>query len=232
MPCRVISYAHLPGGGRRCYGNLCDRHRGRQRRHGDPLQQPIRASHLAPFIRSLDRRQKLRPDAAAWSALMVRWDALLKACHDTLAIWDTGTPMRGFNVEAARELVKVAEQASPERAWKTAVAMCLLREADPHLFASETSFRVQLGRRVRHLTETNRGRYWNPAEGRYKFAYRDPSPRATFVIGDMLNEVFGVAGLYFAKQDRAEAAAKVSERKAFHDALREVAPEGTASWAS
>jgi len=53
--------------------------------------------------------------------------------------------------------------------------------------------------------------------------YRDPSPRAALVAGDMLTETFGIAGIYFARQATAEANAKAVERLAFHVALNEVA---------
>ena len=224
--CSVPGCAKRPGGGRMAstFTTLCDRHRLRDRRHGDPMQQPIRATHLAPYIRALKRRQGVRPEAPAWAALEARWTALVQACRDTLATYATGLPMNRHQVEAAGELVKAAGEASPDHAWRTAVAMFLLREADPRLFPTERAFRVQLGRRVRHLAATSRAIYWNLAEGRMKAVYRDPSPRAAVVVDDMLAEIFGVAGAFFAKQEQAEADAKAREREAFYAALHDVAP--------
>lgn len=224
--CRVPGCTTPPGGGRLAasWTTLCNHHRQRERRHGDAFQQPIRAAHLAPYLRSLQRRQKLRPDAAAWGALADRWEGLVRACRDTLAVYATGTPGNRWEVEAAGEIVKVAGQATAEAAWQVAVAMFLMREADAHRFTTEGSFRVQLGRRVRHLADTNRGSYWHPGEGRFKLVFRDPSPRAAVLVGDILTETFGVAGIYFAKQAAAEADAKAAERRAFHNALNEVAP--------
>lgn len=224
--CSVPGCAKRPGGGRMAatFTTLCDRHRLRDRRHGDPMQQPIRATHLASYIRTLKRRQAVRPDAPAWAALEARWTAVIQACQDTLATYASGLPMNRHQVEAAGELVKVAGEASPDDAWRTAVAMFLLREADPRLFPTEGAFRVQLGRRVRHLAATSRATYWNPAECRFKGVYRDPSPRGAVVVGDMLAAAFGVAGSYFAKQDRVEADARAAERTAFYAALHDVAP--------
>ncbi len=136
--------------------------------------------------------------------------------------------MNRWDVEAAAEIVKVADQATADAAWMAAVGMVMLREAEPSRFATERSFRVQLGRRVRQLALTNRGSFWNAAEGRTHRVYRDPSPRAAVLVGDLLLNVFGVAGIYMAKQERAEADAKAAERTAFYEALNEVAPEGAA----
>lgn len=224
--CRVNGCRRGPQDGSlgSAFNGLCNAHHARDRRHGDPLQQPIRACHLAPYIRSLKHRQAIRPDAPAWAALEARWMALVQSCKDTRAVYDSGQPMNRWQVEAAGELVKVAGEASPDDAWRTAVGMFLLREADPRMFPTDRAFNTQLGRRVRHLGTTSRAMHWDSGEGRFKGVYRDPSPRAAAVVGDMLAETFGVAGVYFARQATAEADAKAAERTAFHAALNEVAP--------
>ena len=224
--CRVPGCSSRLGGGRfgASFNTLCNNHRQRDRRHGDPHQMPIRAAHLAPYIKSLQRRQRLRPEAPAWKALDARWLALVEACRGTVKVFEGGQPMNRWTFEAAGEIVKVAGQATPEAVWQTAVAMFLLRETDHHRFPSERSFTVQLGRRVRHLAETNRGTYWAPNQGRFLRVYRDPSRVAAGFVGDMLAEAFGVAGTWFARQEKAEAAVKAAERGAFYDALRDVLP--------
>ncbi len=227
--CSIPGCGARPGGGRMAasWTTLCNSHRLRQRRHGDASQQPIRAAHIASYLKALKRRQAIRPDAPAWAALAGRWQGLIAACRATLAVYETGQPMSRWAVEAAGELVRVAEGATPEAVWRTAVAMWLLRETDPRLFPTEQSFKVQLGRRVRHLVETNRGRWWNPATGTFKLAFRDPSPRAAVLVGEWLVEAFGVAGEHFARMDKSEAAAKEAERRGFHEALRDLNPGAT-----
>lgn len=81
------------------------------------MQEPIRAAHLAPYVRSLRRRKKLRPTAPAWEALEARWGHLVQSCRDTLKVYEAGEPMNRWRVEAAGEIVKVAEQATAEAAW-------------------------------------------------------------------------------------------------------------------
>ena len=159
--CRVPGCSGRPGGGRlgASFTTLCNHHRQRERRHGDALQWPVRAAHLAPYVKALQRRQRLWPTAPAWNALEARWRTLVQSCRDTVRVFEGGQPMNRWAVEAAGELIKVAGQATPEQAWQTAVAMFLLQDAEPTRFPTEKSFRVQLGRRVRHLAETNRGTY-------------------------------------------------------------------------
>lgn len=218
-----------PGGGTfaASFRTLCAAHGERDRRHGDPLQEAIRAPELAPYIRALRNRQKLRPDALAWAALERRWECLVRACQDVGKLHASGEPGNRWQVEASAEIVKIAEQATAEAAWHIAVAMVMLREAEPRRFQTERSFRVQVGRRTRQLALSNRGSYWNPAQCRFKGVYRDPSPRAAVLVGDMLVEVFSVAGIYFSRQDQAEAEAKAAERGAYYEALRDVTPLGS-----
>lgn len=228
--CLVAGCARGLGGGRfgASFRTLCGPHSARDRRHGDPLQEPIRAAHLVPYMRMLRRRKKLRPAAPAWEALETRWSRLVQDCRDTLKVYEAGEPMNRWKLEAAGEIVKVAEQATAEAAWMAAVGMVMMREAEPRRFRSERSFRVQIGRRVRQLALSNRGSYWNPQKGRFMLVFRDPSPRSAALLGDMLTELFGVAGIYFARQEQAEVDAKAAERTAFYAAMNDAAPEGSA----
>lgn len=226
----IPSCGRPPGGGTfaASFTTLCDAHRERDRRHGDPLQEGIRAAHLAPFIRALRSRQKLRPDALAWAALERRWEGLVQACRATVKLYEAGVPANRWQVEAAGEVVKIADQATAEAAWQVAVAMVMMREAEPRRFQSDRAFRVQLGRRTRQLALSSRATYWDPKRGRFKGVYRDLSPRAAVLVGDMLAEVFCVAGLFFFQQDKAEAEAKAAEREGYYAALRDVTPLGGA----
>ena len=132
--------------------------------------------------------------------------------------------MNRWDVEAAREIVRVATGTTARAAWGTAVAVVMMHEAEPRRFASERAFRTQLGRRVRQLVLANRATYAGAREGRTKVVYRDPSPRGAIVTGDLLAAAFGVAGVWLAGQDRADADARAAERMAFYAALHEVAP--------
>jgi hypothetical protein len=184
------------------------------------------ASHLAQYLRSLDKRQKAKPKAQIWGMLVARWGTLIDRCHSVMATYAAGTPTIRWEQQAAAELVRVADQAKAEDVWRIAAAMFMLREYEPRRFASDTGFLVQLGRRVRHLAPANRGSFIDPSTGGVKFVYRDPNQRVAVLIGQMLAETFGVAGLRFAEQDQDEAEQWEAERVAFHRALNEVAETG------
>lgn len=98
------------------FTTMCSKHRQRERRHGDPFQEPILAAHIAPYLRSLWRRRALHPEAAAWAALEARWIGLVKICRDTITVYEAGTPAVRWDVEAAREIVNVARGA-PRRPY-------------------------------------------------------------------------------------------------------------------
>lgn len=206
------------------FTDLCNTHRQAERRHGDANQTPVLVKHLRPYLPSLDRRQRANPDAKLWGLLTARWEALASACKETLKVSATGIPMNRWERQTALEIVRVAEEASAEAVWRTAIAVFLLREHDPRIFASDRGFIVQLGRCVRHLSEMNAGTYWDHRTGAVKRTYRDPNARVAVRVGEVLAEAFGAAGLYFAEQDRKEAERREAERTAFYEALREVVP--------
>jgi hypothetical protein len=193
------------------------------------LQEPILASQLPPYLSSIDKRQKANPNAAIWGMLVAHWGTLIDRCHSVLATYAAGTPTIRWEQQAAAELVRVADEAKAAEVWRTAAAMFMLRECEPRRFASDNGFVVQLGRRVRHLASVNRGSFFDASTGGVKFVYREPNQRAAVLIGQMLAETFGVAGLRFAEQDRQEAEQRAAERTAFHRALNEVAANGDVS---
>ena len=127
---------------------------------------------------------------------------------------------------AAVEIVRVADEATPEDAWREAVALHMLKEDRPALFVSDRAYLVQLSLRVRKLAASNRAAFGDPSRGPRKRALRDPNADAAAVMGAMLRDTFEVAGAYFDQQERVEEERRTAERKAFHEAMREVAPEG------
>lgn len=153
---------------------------------------------------------------------------LVGVCKGTLAVFESGAPGNRWDVEAAGEIVRVAGGTTAKAAWETAVAVVMMHEVEPQRFASERSYRTQLGRRVRQLVLANRVSYVSKGGGTPKVVYRDPSPRGAVMTGDLLAATFGVAGVWLAGQDRAEADAKAAERAAFYTALTEVAPGAAA----
>ena len=220
--CIIAGCQAMPGGGKtaRAWTTLCNRHRSRERRHGDANQEPILANHLKPYLRSLTRRQKANPNAPAWDMLTARWRTLVDQQRDTVRAFDAGLAGVRWRYLAAKEIVRVAVEPSAEDAWRTAVAMFLFREHEPTRFVSDKAFLVQLSRRVRHLSTINRGSYYDHVSGGTKLVWRDPNTRVAVLIGQALADTFGAAGVFFADQERKEADSKQAERNAFYDALK------------
>jgi hypothetical protein len=92
--CSVPGCVARPGGGKLAasFATLCNHHKCRQRRHGDATQLPIRASHIAPYLASLQRRQKLHPEKPAWGLLGTRWEQLAQACRDIVKVYTGALP--------------------------------------------------------------------------------------------------------------------------------------------
>ena len=230
MPCRAPGcLREIVGTGKR-YQNFgatyCATHRARERRNGDPNQITIKAHDVAPYLAQLDRRRLTYPDAPAWALLAARWQALVETSRGTIRARQGGLPMARWEHEAAAAIVRVADEARPEDAWRETVALFMLREDRPGLFVSDRAFLVQLSIRARKLAPSNRSAFGDATKGRQKRALRDPNIRSALVMGTLLRDTFGAAGMRFAAQERAEEERRTKERAAFHDALREVAPEG------
>jgi hypothetical protein len=88
-----------------------------------------------------------------------------------------------------------------------------MQECDPRRFVSDEAFRFQLARRLRGLTDVNAGEWFNYKTGKTKRAYRDLSPRATAILGNLLVHCFGLPGVMLAKKE-ADDLAKVREHTA------------------
>jgi hypothetical protein len=94
-----------------------------------------------------------------------------------------------------------------------------MAENDPRRFRTDDAFRFQLVRRVRALTELNRGTWQDRRTGRTRHAYRDVGPRATTYLAEMLAETLGVIGLTVARMDRDQAKTKEQERQELYEDL-------------
>jgi len=186
------------------YGRYCEAHRTRHSRHGDPLQQTITAHRLSAYaqlVRSWFARQ-------ADDSLPQKAESVLRAvvaeAEGVLAEYQTGRPMIKPQVEAARDLVKIAADADPQAIIETVTGMVIMREREPYLFKSDRGFWMQVARRYRALTDLHVGSYWNHVTGKTHRVYRDPNPAAGEALGRMLVEGIGIVGLKINAADLAE----------------------------
>ena len=202
-----MSQCHAPG----CtaetsrWGKLCSTHKSRQRRHGHPSQQGISKTELTPYLAIIRQRWANNPDSLLWSSLEARWLALVDHCRGVVAAYLNGRAMNRNERQACAEVQKLADHVEARDVIETALALYLMHEQAPRRFVSDDAFRYQLSRRLRGLADVNAGTWFDQTTGKVKRVYRDLPAITTMVMGAMLAETFGVAGLLLARREEDDA---------------------------
>ncbi|RJP65839.1 MAG: hypothetical protein C4535_14425 [Comamonadaceae bacterium] len=171
----------------------------------------------------VDARKAKNPDSEAWAILTARWETVLGHAQGVLQRHAEGRA--GFRWErlAAHHLVTIGRDVEPWSVVKTAIAMYLMQDQRPTRFASDAAFDHQLVRRVRGLTDTNAGAYWDHQEQRSKRVYRDIPPRVIQAMAQPLKAAFGAPGLTLAAKEREEIDKANEERRRLANALEGLA---------
>lgn len=181
------------------YSRLCNSHKTHDRRHGHPLQKGITKSDLRSYRTQVDTWIKQHPRDDIWSRLRAQLSNLREEAEAHVRSYERGKPAYGHRVFAYRSIVEICEEATEKEIIETALAMVLLREFDPFAFKSDQAFWVQMARRVRGLSSTAYGSYWDPDTQRTKTYYRYPSNKAQVALGRIVVEAFGLSGITIAK---------------------------------
>lgn len=205
------------------FSTLCDNHKHIQRRHGHPEQDGITVHRLRLYLKRVEARRAKNKDSDAWSILEARWSALEGHAQGILAEWASGKAMVRAQVQAAQQLQALAGSVPPSTIVNAALAMFLMRDAEPRRFASDRAFDFQLVRRVRGLAPVNAGSYWNHKAQRATKVYRDLPPRVAELLGRQLREAFGLAGFMLAEKERAEEAKAQAQQRRLAEALEALA---------
>jgi hypothetical protein len=87
---------HAPG-----FGRLCQAHKSRVRRRGDPRQHAVSRAHLKPCIELVEARIETHPASKASASADSRWQG-----HRTL-------PDVRFEKIAAEEVIKLSKHVEP-----------------------------------------------------------------------------------------------------------------------
>jgi len=182
-------------------------------------QKAIRKAHLWPYLKMAQKRISKNPESVAWVTLDDRWRALTDHARGVLAKFDTGQAGSRWELLAAQEVVKLADDVQPRAVVEVTAAMVFMQEMEPGWFRSDKAFWLQLARRVRSLTDMNYGEGWDHTRQRVRRSYRELAPRASLLLGQWLAQTLGVAGQYMARAERAERERCESERRALHEAL-------------
>lgn len=203
----------------RSYSPYCSAHRRALRRHGSAQQHPITLVQLAPHLAAVMGWQTRNPDSPAWAILAGRWEALASHARSVLSRREAGAVSLRHEVKAAELLLGVADAATPQEVTTVALALYLLRDAQPSLFPDDRGFLFSLTRRVRKLSPMAVGQHWSHTQRRMVAVYRDPPPRVVAVFGQWLAECFGPAGIQLAGLERQRGERLAQERHRLADAL-------------
>ena len=217
-------YCRVSGCRRRTsrWGAYCNTHKSRDRRHGDPNQQTITAADLKPYLKAVRARIERNEGRPLWPLLDQRWNALLDHCRGYLAMCERGVPFQKDHRTACYQLTRLAEYGEPRAVVETVLAMYMLLDQDPRRFRSDRSFRFQLVRRVRGLSDVNAGEYYDHHSGKVKRVYRDLAPRAAEQFAKLVIDALGLAGVHLAGLERQQAEQKKVVVQNYHEALRQI----------
>ncbi|MGD9803445.1 MAG: hypothetical protein AB7E81_17710 [Hyphomicrobiaceae bacterium] len=204
------------------FSRYCSAHKSRQRRHGDHAQAGITAADLKPYVARVRCRMEKNQHNPAWDALDARWRAIVEHAEGVIALQLAGRPGSRDERTAAREVSKLGENIPARAVVQTVLAVVMMWEFEPRRFRSDRSFKTQLVRRVRALTDMNYGERYHHPSATVKRYYKDVSPRATAILGQWLVEALGGAGLHVARLERADLEQVESEKRALHKALSEL----------
>lgn len=218
-PCRTPGCHEAAHG----FSPFCENHKKTARRHGAPTQQGVTVHELKPYVALVEARKAKNPGSEVWTILTARWEAVLSHAQGVLQRHADGHIGVRWERLAAHHLVTIGRDVEPWSVVKTALAMFLMLDQRPIRFASDAAFDHQLVRRVRGLTDTNAGTYWDHQEQRSKRVYRDIPPRVILTMAQPLRAAFGASGLMLAAKEREEVDKANEERLRLAAALEDLA---------
>jgi hypothetical protein len=160
------------------------------------------------------------PSSPAWDTLKARWEALVGHARGIVAAYLNGRPGVRYERLAAIEIVKLADNVSFSGVLEVTAAMVMKWDMEPKRFKGDRAMWIQLARRVRGLSDMSYGLRYVHATGKMKRCYRDLTPRTSVILGKWLAETLGIAGVHFARLERADAERQAKERQALHSALQ------------
>jgi hypothetical protein len=185
------------------YSPLCQSHRQRLRRFGDPRQATPYPRDFKRHLSLIEQRQKANPDNRAWAILRARWTQMVDLAIGQLRAIQAGEPFHTLHLETATALQGIAGAADADLVVRTVMAVVFLRLSNPRAFVSDRAETFVLARMALRLDPSSTGRYWDPKTKKSKTVRRDFSPRFLEHLGEQLREAFaGAAGQLFALEER------------------------------
>ncbi len=186
------------------FSTLCDPHKQTQRRHGEADQTGVTVHQLRPYVARVMARQAKNSSNESWALLRHRWAAVTDRAQQAIAKAKSGVAYVRHDLHAAQQLCQLGETVPANDVVCTALGMYLYREDQPYRFKSDRAFNFQLWRRMRGLSPSNAGTYWDAKTKRNRKVYKDLPPRVVEALAEALIDAFGVAGLMLARKEEAE----------------------------
>jgi hypothetical protein len=205
-----------------CFAAYCRSNRTALRRHGAVDQKANTKAQLKPCLKMVRSRIAKNPNSQAWVTLDRRWVALVDYAKGVVTYFESGTAGNRYELVAAREVVKLSGEVEPRQVAEVVAAMVIMEIMDPRWFKTDQAFWIQLGRRVRSLTDLHVGEDWDHKRQRKRLRYREFSPKAAIFLGHWLATALGAGGQGIAKVEQAERdrkARKAKERQELHAGL-------------
>lgn len=183
---------------------MCARHRQRKRRHGDPLQDSIKASDIKAQVERVEKLIERDRSGKITAGLEKVVEVIQEYAEGIASDYDHGRPMVKHTVQAAKEVLTVFRDFSPPQCASEVAGMYLYQDQNPNRFASDRGFTFELVRRFRAISDANIGLYENPNGVRR--AYKEIAPRTIEQLGGMLIAGFKrfVAHVRLVERRRAE----------------------------
>lgn len=198
------------------YGNLCERHRARRRRHGSPDQQTIRKTDLKPFMDQVNGWIDANPDNRTWKIAEERWSIFIANVQTLERKYYT--PSR----QAVQEMKRIGQSVPARDVIVIVLAMYLMAYSEQWRFRTEAGFRAELVRRVRSLCALNVGIWKASTLERPKKALKEVPPLVSQIMSGWLVELLGQAGVYLARKHKKDAEERAAEKAELAEALSKV----------
>jgi hypothetical protein len=212
-PCRVPGCLQLSFG----YSHHCNLHRHTRRRNGHPLQHSITNGQLKPYLEDVQKYRDRFPEAPFWSAVETLWCDCIRNCSTPGGL---GYGHRSRHANEAAEVVRnLGLKVSPWDVSKVALGLALMRHFDGRQFQSDTAYTVQLSRCLRRLAPNNYRSFFNTKTGRTSTCLQEMRAQSATLLGAVLTEAFGAAGLAFSRWVEQRETVAVDRKKALQAAL-------------
>ena len=166
-----------------------------------------------------DCRKRTADKAEEWAGLDGQWAQLVEHAQEIVAEYRKGRPSHRPSRQAAEEIIKLAEGgAKAEDVTNVALAVSSAYWNDT-LIRTDDSFLFQWVRQVRKLGTMSLGQRWDNRQQRTRRVYRAMPPAAVCIMGLWLKDAFGLAGVAFARSEKARKERVAADKAKLKDAI-------------